>query len=459
MWRGAVLVAAVLVLGGGVVASVASSAVEVVVDGESSTTRTFAADVAGVLARLQVAVGEYDLLDPPADTPVEDGLRIVVTHAKTVTVHEIGQAPQQISAVVDTVADVLAEAGLTGALPRSARIDPDPETPVADGDRIEIRLPVPVTFVVDGGERQMDSYADTVAAALAEAGIEVGEHDLVEPPRGRDLQAAGRIVVRRVEVVTETREVPVAFEEDRRETSELVVGETQVEIDGEDGLARETHEIRVVDGEEAGREVVDEEVLREPTDRVVLVGVGPGPLREAQRLLDGLGYPVGPVDGIEGPQTQRALCAWRRLEGHEVARGGLRPGEIELLRATSELPAADGPGRGVTVDRTCQALYYRDGGRWQQVHPASTGADGLPGPGDYTIQRTRPGWHTSTLYPAPQPNMYNSLYIRGAIAIHGSNQVPAHPASKGCVRVTPASADRLFADLGVGDPVRVIGAY
>jgi N-acetylmuramoyl-L-alanine amidase len=55
--------------------------------------------------------------------------------------------------------------------------------------------------------------------------------------------------------------------------------------------------------------------------------------------------------------------------------------------------------------------------------------------------------------------MYNSLYFRGAIAIHGSNHVPPHPASAGCVRVSPAAADQLFAALSIGDPVQVIGSY
>ena len=187
----------------------------------------------------------------------------------------------------------------------------------------------------------------------------------------------------------------------------------------------------------------------DPTDETV---------REAQELLAALGYPVGPVDGLDGAQTRRGLCAWRRLEGHDVHRGPLRPGELEAIAVTSGLPAAPA-GLGVTVDKTCQTLYQRDGGWWQQVHRASTGRGGLPHRGTYAIIYKRPGWHTSSLYPAPEPNMYNAMYFSGAIAIHGSNLVPTHPASAGCVRVTPASADVLFDQLQPGDPVTVIGSY
>ncbi|MFP4636618.1 MAG: L,D-transpeptidase, partial [Nitriliruptoraceae bacterium] len=129
------------------------------------------------------------------------------------------------------------------------------------------------------------------------------------------------------------------------------------------------------------------------------------------------------------------------------------------LQASDGLPVASDADRGVTVDRTCQVLYLRQGGSWQYVHPVSTGTGGLPGAGSYTISRQRPGWHTSSLYPAPEPNMYNSMYFNGAIAIHGSRHVPPHPASAGCVRVTPEVADQLFATLQVGDPVDVIGAW
>jgi len=181
-------------------------------------------------------------------------------------------------------------------------------------------------------------------------------------------------------------------------------------------------------------------------------------VRDAQTRLQQLGYPAGTVDGIDGPQTRRGLCAWRRLEGRTAHRGPLASGELKALRNTKGLPTT-GSGRGVTVDKTCQTVYYRQAGRWQKVMRASTGSDGLPRVGSYKIERTRAGWHTSTLYPAPSPNMYNTLYFRGAIAIHGSHQVPTYPASKGCVRVTPKDADYLFARLRVGSPVKVIGKF
>jgi resuscitation-promoting factor RpfB len=458
--RALALAALVLLLLGAAAAALyaASSSVEVQVDGEVQTTRTFAADVAGVLDRLDVEVGDADRVEPTLDTPVEDGLRIVVVRARTVEVAVDGRPTLTVVAVVDTVADVLHAAGLGDLLAGEARIDPAANEPIVDGGSIVVTLPVAVTITVDGDVLALQTYADTVGGALTDAGVTVGDRDLVDPAPDHALDRATDIMVQRVDVAEEVVEVVIEHGEERRDTDELVEGETRVEIEGQDGLRREIYEVTRVDGEVTGRELVAEEIVREPIDGVVLVGAAPGPVREAQRLLADLGYPAGPVDGIDGAQTRRGLCAWRRLEGHPVSRQPLQPGELEALRATTGLPAAPA-GRGVTVDKTCQVVYVRQDGGWRFVHQASTGARGLPRTGAYEIRRTQEGWHTSTLYPAPAPNMYNSLFFHGALAIHGSNDVPTYPASAGCVRVTPTAADQLFADLRIGDPVLVIGAY
>ncbi len=472
--RSSILAAAsvlLLLAAGAGVLFAASSSVEVRVDGQVLTTRTLSHDVAGVLDHFDITVAPADRVEPPPDAAVHDDLVIVVERASTVELQVDGRAARKVTAVVDTVDDVLRAAGMGNLLEREARITPPAGSRVEAGDRIEVQLPVAVRILVDDEEHRLTTYADTIGGALDDAGVSLGERDLVEPPTARTLTPGTTITVRRVEVVAEVVEVTIEHGEQRRETDELLEGETQVETEGRDGLRQRTYEVTLVDGEEQERELVAEEVVWEPTDRVVKVGTGrepepepepepaPPPVREAQQLLADLGYPVGPVDGIDGPKTQRALCAWRRLEGREVSRRPLQPGEVEALRATDGLPAARTAGRGVTVDNTCQALYLRVDGRWREVHQASTGTDGLPRAGSYTISRKRPGWHTSTLYPAPEPNMYNSLYFHGAIAIHGSHHVPPRPASAGCVRVTPAAADQLFATLRVGDPVRVIGAW
>ena len=66
------------------------------------------------------------------------------------------------------------------------------------------------------------------------------------------------------------------------------------------------------------------------------------------------------------------------------------------------------------------------------------------------------GWHNSTKFPAAEDNplngnMYRPIYFHRGQAIHGANNVPPEPASKGCVRLRPENQDALVAWLGLDD--------
>ncbi|MGB3734709.1 MAG: L,D-transpeptidase, partial [Ilumatobacter sp.] len=84
------------------------------------------------------------------------------------------------------------------------------------------------------------------------------------------------------------------------------------------------------------------------------------------------------------------------------------------------------------------------------------------------------GWHNSTDFPVPEDNplngnMYKPMYFDNGQAIHGANNVPTTPQSKGCVRLSPAHQDTLINWLGLQDAtgpqggipvtVNVQGAY
>jgi len=184
-------------------------------------------------------------------------------------------------------------------------------------------------------------------------------------------------------------------------------------------------------------------------------------------LLVPYGFPEMPVDGVSGPVTRRALCASRLALGLPVNRSDMAPGSDEevLLLATATLPippnvATD--GRWVFIDLTCQILLTGEGSdRLVNVFPTSTGEAGYE---TRLQERTRAfrfnpalnngGWHESSIYPVPEDNplngnMYKPLYFDNGQAIHGANNVPTSPQSKGCTRLKPADQDRLVAWLGL----------
>ena len=204
-------------------------------------------------------------------------------------------------------------------------------------------------------------------------------------------------------------------------------------------------------------------------------------------LLTPYGFPEMPVDGESGPVTRRGLCAARLALGLPVNRSDMEPGSVEeqLLLDSTTLPippnvATD--GRWIFIDLTCQVMLTGEGfDRLVHVFPTSTGEAGYE---TRLQERTRAfrfnpalnngGWHESSIYPVADDNplngnMYKPLYFDRGQAIHGANNVPTSPQSKGCARLRPSHQDALVGWLGLDGPtssrdrinatVTVRGAY
>ena len=184
-------------------------------------------------------------------------------------------------------------------------------------------------------------------------------------------------------------------------------------------------------------------------------------------LLMPLGFPEMPVDGVSGPITRRALCASRVALGLPVSRDDMLPVSDEekwfLASPTLPVPPDVGTaGKWIFIDMTCQVMFTGEGpDRLVNIFPTSTGETGF----ETRLQEATPafrydpalqngGWHESSLYPVANDNplngnMYKPLYFDRGQAIHGANNVPTSPQSKGCARLYPSDMDRLVSWLGL----------
>jgi hypothetical protein len=197
--------------------------------------------------------------------------------------------------------------------------------------------------------------------------------------------------------------------------------------------------------------------------------------RKLNELFAGLGTPQLLVDGISGPVTRQRLCAARLALGLPVSTADMLAGspEEQTLLAAATLPipftSAILSERWILIDRTCQIMFVGEGTtRLTFVFPTSTGE-----PGHETRDQDRSrafrfnpelgngGWHDSTSYPAADDNplngnMYKPLYFDRGQAIHGANNVPTHPQSKGCARLRVEHQNMLIFWLGLGDDTHEI---
>lgn len=173
---------------------------------------------------------------------------------------------------------------------------------------------------------------------------------------------------------------------------------------------------------------------------------------EAEKLLSDLGYWVLQVDGIADDSTKHALVAFQKVERRKRT-GILNENELKALRLASH-PAPKFIGEAhVEVDITRQVLFLvNENGIITHILPVSTGSEekyqqegkgqtAHTPRGEFKIERQIHGTRK-----APLGSLYNPNYFYKGVAIHGSNSIPTHPASHGCVRI-PRFADVLFIDL------------
>jgi hypothetical protein len=186
--------------------------------------------------------------------------------------------------------------------------------------------------------------------------------------------------------------------------------------------------------------------LADASVRVPNLGLGSsGPsVRELARRLAAQGYALEGVNGYFGVDDMEAVLAFQKVHG--LPRTGRADARLWFVLDHSSRPLARYGGNHIEVDKTRQVLYLVRDGRVALIAHVSTGATGNTPIGTFHVYRKVPGFDWVLYYP-----MY---FLRG-FAIHGYPEVPAYPASHGCVRIPMWLAPRLFADNGYGTEIIV----
>ncbi|MTV27113.1 murein L,D-transpeptidase [Nitriliruptoraceae bacterium ZYF776] len=287
--------------------------------------------------------------------------------------------------------------------------------------------------------------ADTAAAqddappAEATAAID-GVPDAEDLPPALTVSDAEVAAAHRA-VDASTREVERLAEE--RAAREAAEREEQERIEAEERAEEERREAERA-AEEAAEQLVDAQT----------------------RLID-LGYLLGNADGESGPRTTAAIMAFQAVNGLSVD-GVLGPETVDVLAAPRAEPSLQGgPATRIEVDIDRQVLHLVEGGSRVVTLKVSTGRGGTfesaagevlraeTPVGTFTIDRRIQGEHQSSYGIG---GMWDPMYFHGPWAIHGSPNVPAGPASSGCVRVTLADGRWLFDRVPNGTPVVLYGS-
>jgi peptidoglycan hydrolase-like protein with peptidoglycan-binding domain len=178
---------------------------------------------------------------------------------------------------------------------------------------------------------------------------------------------------------------------------------------------------------------------------------GPAVLALQLRLVS-LGYWLGAADSRYGSSTLHAITAFQKATGLR-SDGVAGPHTLAALDEASRVRPRSVSGRVVEVDLSRQILLLAVDGRVRWVMDTSTGS--VPGTtpvGKFYVTR-----QVDDYDPGPLGVLYRPKYFYQGVAVHGYPSVPPYPASHGCVRVTNAAMDWLWANnaLPIGGSVWV----
>ena len=249
-----------------------STPVDLTVDGQSVSTRTFGHTVADALAAEGIDVQAGDEVTPGVHADLSRGMDIVVNTAKDIDLSVDGIASTETT-TAHTVAQALADLGID---PTGAEVSPGLDTPLeGDGTTgLTVVTPKTVTVRADGETIPVEATAASVAEVLAHAGVEVADTDFVTAPLSAPVVTGQNIDVMRTATTTEEVEETVKKPVEKKKTDKLLEGKTKVEEKGKDGKRKVVYEVGTVDGTEVSRVEKSEEILEEPVTEVVLVGTG-----------------------------------------------------------------------------------------------------------------------------------------------------------------------------------------
>jgi uncharacterized protein YabE (DUF348 family) len=262
--------AALIVAGGAGAVSALHKDVTVTVDGDAKRVPAFALTVSDVLSEQGIELKARDIVTPSLDTPVSDGDTIEVQYHKELTIRLDGKT-QAIGTYEETLDEALDAAELDGLEGAEFSVPETTELP-REGLAVTIVTPKTVTLTVAGEKQTVTTTAETVDGLLADKGVAFDGDDRVTPDPGTTVTEGAEITLDKVEVTTETRKESVKFKTETQESSKLWKGESQITTAGVKGKATVTYEVTLVNGEVESEKVITKKVTKEPVTQVVLKG-------------------------------------------------------------------------------------------------------------------------------------------------------------------------------------------
>lgn len=242
------------------------------VDGDVQHVKTHAETVGSLLESQGITVESHDVVKPARDANVSEGLTVTWKPAKSLTLVVDGNE-QTVWTTEEHVEDVLRENGYT--IKPHDHLTPSKQTAVKEDMTIHFNDAFQVSMKVGNDETDVWTTEQTVDQLLQQESIELGDLDQVEPEKSATVTPDTTVTVTRVEKVTDIVREEVDYDTVTRKDNDLTTGQQDVVRSGEEGVVEKHYTVTLENGEEVSRELEETETVKEPEDRLVVVGTKP----------------------------------------------------------------------------------------------------------------------------------------------------------------------------------------
>lgn len=293
-----------------------SHLVRIFADGEERAVRVEAETVKEALNQAEVELGSDDLVEPGLLTAISnDNFNINVYRARPVMIVDEDRSSIVMSAY-QSPRLIVEHAGI-----EIYDEDEFSEDVVADiieqqfvGLMITIDRAVPLSIEVDGQTLEIRTQNETVGEVLDEQGIVLESEDELSHERDERIKDGMTIEVMRVGYETMVEEVETPFDETVTYDSSKPQGWSQVITKGKMGIKLITYKAKLVDGEIADKEILQEVTKRKPTTQVAVRGnLQPGPADTGGNMK--LGQEMAAKRGWTGDEWSCLYHLWAKESG------------------------------------------------------------------------------------------------------------------------------------------------
>lgn len=196
-------------------------------------------------------------------------LDVTIIDANKITINN-GSDTLVVPLAKGAVADALKKAEIT--LADNEISVPALDSKITGDTEINIYKTKTVSVTADGKTKDVKLALVNVYDALNYAGYKVDDDDIISTSHSDDVENINAVTIKRVTYKTESTKEKIAYDTVKKNSDKVELGETKVKTEGKDGEKIVTREVKYIDGKKSSNKIVAEKTIKEPVDKVVLVG-------------------------------------------------------------------------------------------------------------------------------------------------------------------------------------------